>query len=97
MYLLFLGIQVLLKPTHHDVGVQCSLLTTTHISTPKKDLAFSDSDLSDIEVDKQHHNLSYVPLDECYASQLELGQQYLSRNSIPPPSLCNEYERPDKS
>ena len=68
---MFVGLQVVIKPAHHYVGVQCSLLTGTHnISTPKKQvisqIAFSDSDLSDIEVDKQQHNQSYIPSSESF-------------------------------
>ena len=37
-YLLFLivGMQVIIKPECHDVGIQCSLHATTSVSTPKK-------------------------------------------------------------
>ena len=69
-YLLFLivGMQVIIKPECRDVGIQCSLHATTSVSTPKKQnlshIVFSDSDISDIEADKHHHNQSYVPSSE---------------------------------
>ena len=60
----YIGIQVLTKLTCSDVGVQCSTLTTTHASMPKKEvsshLPLSDSDVSDKEVDEQHHNQSCI-------------------------------------
>ena len=66
------GTQVCIKPALCDASVQCSLLpTTTRTSTPKKhvpsNIPFSDSDLSDIDVDRQYldqSTVSYIPSSE---------------------------------
>ena len=70
-FLLISGVQVSFKPECRDVGIQCSLYCNTSISTPKKTYPshiFSDSDFSDIEVDKQLPNESYAPSSESFES-----------------------------
>ena len=82
--LVTLGTQVNIKPAFQDASVQCSLLTTTPISTPKKQapshFVFFDSGLSDIDVDKQHHNqstMSYIPSsDSCLSYVSRISNLY---------------------
>ena len=82
-YLLFLivGMQVIIKPECRDVGIQCSLHAITSVSTPKKQnlshIVFSDSDISDIEADKHHHNQSYVPSSESCLSNTHFTSMLL--------------------
>ena len=64
------GIQVQLQPPCDEASVQCTLLKPTRTSTPTKlvfsSFAFSDSEPSDVDLDKQHQSISttYVPSSE---------------------------------
>ena len=72
MVLYPVGTQVCINTALRDASVQCSLPSTmTRTSTPKKyvpsNIPFSDSDLSDIDVDRQYLDqctVSYIPSSE---------------------------------